>query len=80
MLLRRFGPLSLALAAACAPSVPHENPAGEVDYAVFDVTSAVPQIPQPNDLVLQSDISALPLPQAQKDLLTKFQRSPSPQK
>ena len=76
MLLRRIGLLSLAmLAAACAPGVDKTPGPTEIDTAVFDVTSAVPQIPQPNDLVLTSDVSGLPVPDAQKDLLREFQKA-----
>ena len=79
MLLRRFGPLSLAiLATACAPPVDKVPGPSQVDYAVFDVTSAVPSIPQPNDLVLLGDISALPVPEAQRDLLRDFQSAGDP--
>ncbi len=53
MLLRRQLPLVAALVAlACAPSVPYTPPPASVTYAVFDISSAVPDIPQPNDLAL----------------------------
>ena len=73
MLLRRQLPLAAAaLALACAPSVPYSAPPTAVNYAVFDITSSVPQIPLPNDLALQvTSIATFP-PSAQRDLLAVF--------
>jgi hypothetical protein len=86
MLLRRTLPIALvAFALACEPSVPHctsassndpackgsFNPA-TVDYAAFDLTSAVPDIPLPNDLALLPQ-SVASQTGAQKELLQAFQ-------
>ncbi len=86
MLLRRTLPIALAaFALACEPSVPHctsasstdaackgvFNPA-TLDYAAFDLTSAVPDIPLPNDLALLPETVASQTG-AQKELLQAFQ-------
>ncbi len=85
MLLRRTLPFAIAaLAFACEPSVPHcvsassTDPAckgsfnpSTVDYAAFDLTSAQPDIPLPNDLALQSQAIATQTG-AQQELLKTF--------
>lgn len=85
MLLRRTLPIALAgLALACEPKVPHcdsstsTDPAckgsfnpSTVDYAAFDLTSAQPDIPLPNDLVLQPQAIATQTG-AQQELLLSF--------
>ncbi len=74
MLLRRSGPLALALAAAaCAPSVPQVAGPSEVDVAVFDPSNSL--LPQPNDLILAQDVNGLPVSAAQRDLLLEFQKA-----
>lgn len=72
MLLRRFAPVAAAaLALACEPSVPHATNPTAVDYAAFDVTSATPDIPLPNDLALQPSAIQTQNP-AQQELLKTF--------
>ena len=85
MLLRRTLPITLvALSLACEPKVPHcdspsaTDPAckgsfnpGTVDYAAFDIASATPDIPLPNDLVLQPQAIATQTG-AQQELLLSF--------
>ena len=70
MSLRRLVPPFLALGLwACTPSVPYTPPPASVDYAVFDLVSSPPSIPQPNDLSLQF---AATVPGAQGELLRTF--------
>ena len=85
MLLRRILPIALvALALACEPAVPHctspssTDPACKgsfnpttVDYAAFDLASAQPDIPLPNDLALQPQVIATQTG-AQQELLLTF--------
>ena len=69
MSLRRLSPLVLLLGLwACKPTVPNTTPAF-VDYAVFELTSSPPSIPQPNDLSLEF---AATVPGAQGELLRQF--------
>ncbi len=60
---------SLVAAAACAPSIPHVPPPASINYAVFDLASKPPNIPQPNDLALQPAALSLLADGAQKDFL-----------
>ncbi len=70
MPLRRLSPLALALGLwACKPTVPYSPPPAYVDYAVFDLESSPPSIPQPNDLTLEF---AATVPGAQGELLRQF--------
>jgi hypothetical protein len=61
----------LALAVlGCEPSIPQTPPPTSLNFAVFNLTTG--QIPQPNDLALQSSaIASLPNG-AEKELLTTF--------
>ena len=70
MPLRRLSPLALALGLwACKPTVPYSPPPAYVDYAVFDLESSPPSIPQPNDLTLEF---AATVAGAQGELLRTF--------
>ena len=88
MLLRHTLPITLvALALACEPTVPHcdspgstdpackgsFNPAS-VDIAAFDIASAPPDIPLPNDLALLEQ-AVVTQSGAQRELLRAFQQA-----
>jgi hypothetical protein len=78
MTRRRLTPLVLLVGLwACKPTVPYTPPPAFVDYAVFDLTSSTPAIPQPNDLSLSfaGRVCGVPATCAQGELLQKFAAS-----
>ena len=72
MLLRRILTTSAVglLALACEPPIAKEAPPASVTEALFDPNAG--QLPLPNDLLFQADLTKLGLPAAQVELLTAF--------
>ena len=72
MLLRRILSTSAVglLALACEPPIPKEAPPASVTEALFDPNAG--QLPLPNDLLFQADLTKLGLSAAQVELLTAF--------